>query len=94
MNSLPYLGVLLLIPAFALLTWLGLLARRTRARAMLGWSTLALSVATIACVIGEAQPGRGGHVLWPQVAAATGAFVGFVCVWALGLWVTRVRVAR
>lgn len=91
MNSVPLLGLLLLLPAFALLTWLGLLFRSTRRRQMLLWSLLALLAALAGCVFGEAQPGRGGHVLWPQVAAATAAFIAFLSVWSLGLWLSRPR---
>ena len=91
MTALPWLALPLLAPLFGLLVWLGLILRPTARRRMLGWCGLGLLLAIVGCAWGASQPEQHGHALWPQIAAATAAFLAYVLTWLLGLWWTRSR---
>lgn len=92
MNTLPWLGLLLVLPVILILTALGWATRVPRRRgAMLAWSALAMVAALGCCQLGYSLPPKGQHLLWPQIAAAGMAFIGFVSVWGLGLLGTRER---
>lgn len=94
MTALPWLSLPLLAPLFGLLVWLGLLLRPAARTRMLAWCGLGLMLATLGCAWGASQPQHGGHALWPQIAAATAAFLSFVLSWAAGLWHTRQHATR
>lgn len=92
MSNLSWLGLLLVSPVMLILGGLGWWSRpQAQRRAMLVWSLSALVVALLCCCFGIALAPSGPHQLWPQVAAAALAFIGFVSVWGLGLWWTRPR---
>lgn len=87
-----WLGLLLLLPVFLILTVLGVWTRGPRERRRMAvYCLLAALTAIVGCAYGTTLPGRGQHQLFPQVAAATLSFIGFVSIWALGLWWTRAR---
>jgi len=72
------LGFLLLLPFFALLVWLALIARVPSRRQVLQRSALCLSFSALTSVLAFEQTAASTHPMWPHIVAAIVAFSVFL----------------
>jgi Ca2+/H+ antiporter len=83
------MGFVLLLPFFALLIWLRLIAAPNRKRYNLQLAAISLIAAMICCAIGTRFATPTNHHIWPQVQGALFALFVFLIVFGLGWWLDR-----
>jgi hypothetical protein len=72
------LGFLLLLPFFALLVWLALIARTAHSQKVLQQSGLCLAFSALTSVLAFEQASAAAYPIWPHIVAAMVAFSVFL----------------
>jgi FtsH-binding integral membrane protein len=83
------LGFALLLPFFALLIWLRLIAAPKRMTFNIQLASISLLTALVSCAIGTRFAVVTTHKIWPQVQGALFALFVFCAVFGLGWWFDR-----
>jgi amino acid transporter len=83
------MGFVLLLPFFALLIWLRLIAAPNRKRYNLQLAATSLIAAAVCCAIGMRFATPTNHHIWPQVQGALFALFVFLIVFGMGWWLDR-----
>jgi hypothetical protein len=93
---LSLLGFLLLLPFFAVLMWLRLIAYPKHIGETVQVSTASLLIAAICCHLGfhSELALREGSPIWPQAVAAMCAFFSFLLVFGVAWWHRRRGMAQ
>jgi hypothetical protein len=88
---LSLLGFLLLLPFFAVLIWLRLIAYPKHIGETVQVSAASLLIAAICCHLGfhSELAAHGGTLIWPQALAAMCAFFSFLLIFGAAWWHRR-----